>query len=128
MATCAGIDVAKDRLDVALARWHSHLTEAPKNRRPLEARPSAWETPSKEGIGTSDGPERPVVAALGAADLPIIIVNSIQTSGFPKSFGRLVQTAQIDAKMLALFGERAVPEPRSLPSEAQQELEALAKR
>jgi transposase len=47
------------------------------------------------------------VAALGAADLPVVVVNPIQTSKFAKSLGRLEKTDQIDANVLALFGERA---------------------
>lgn len=76
----------------------------------------------------SGGLERPVVAALGAASLPVVVVNPIQTSEFAKSLGRLEKTDPLDAEVLALFGERVRPELRALPSEAQQELEALVKR
>lgn len=57
-----------------------------------------------------------------------MVVNPIQTSEFSKSLGRLEKTDRIDAEVLALFGERVRPELRPLPSEAQQELEALVKR
>jgi transposase len=40
----------------------------------------------------------------------------------------LAKTDRIDADMLALFAERVRPEPRSLPDEATQELEALITR
>ena len=105
MATCPGIDIAKDRLDVALREVA--FPPDGSSEEPETVRSETFRVGStlEGGIGTSDGLERPVVAALGAADLPIVVVNSIQTSGFTKSFGRLVQTDQIDAKMLALFGE-----------------------
>jgi len=79
-------------------------------------------------LEASGGLERSVVAALGAADLPVVVINPIQTSKFAKSIGRLEKTDPLDADVLALFGERVRPELRPLPSEAQQRLEALVKR
>lgn len=58
----------------------------------------------------------------------MVVVNSIQTSEFAKSFGQIEKTDTLDADVLALFGERVRPKLRSLPSEAQKELEALVKR
>lgn len=144
MATYVGIDIAKDQLDVAL-REVKFLPEG-RSEEPETARSETFRVentakgrdrlvrrlkeagPTRIVLEASGGLERPVVAALGAVDLPVVVVNPIQTSEFAKSVGRLAKTDVLDAEMLALFGERARPEPGSLPSEAQQELEALVKR
>lgn len=144
MASYAGIDIAKDQLDVALrevsfppegssdepetARSETFRLENTANGRDRLVRRLKEATPTRIVLEASGGLERPVVAALGAADLPVVVANPIQTSEFAKSVGRLAKTDVLDAEMLALFGERVRPEPRSLPSEAQQELGALVKR
>ena len=88
-----------------------HLTEAKPERIVLEA---------------SGGYERPLVAALGAAGLPVAVVNARQTRDFAKATGRLAKTDEIDARILALFAERIKPEVRPLPDRDQQALAALA--
>jgi transposase len=143
MAIYVGIDIAKDRLDVAVReveppeessaepdstlRGSFRAENTAKGRDRLVQRITEA-SPVRIVLEASGGLERPVVAALGAADLPVVVVNPIQTSEFAKSLGRLEKTDPIDAEVLALFGERVRPELRPLPSEAQQELEALVKR
>jgi len=90
-----------------------HLTEAKPERIVLEA---------------SGGYERPLVAALGAAGLPVAVVNARQTRDFAKATGRLAKTDEIDARILALFAERIKPEVRPLPDRDQQALAALVAR
>ena len=142
MARYVGIDIAKARLDVAVreversgeddepdstlgASFQVENTAEGRDRLVQQLREV---DPTRVVLEASGGLERPVVAALGAVDLPVVVVNPIQTSKFAKSLGRLEKTDQIDADVLALFGERVRPELRSLPSEAQHELEALVKR
>ena len=143
MAIYVGIDIAKDRLDVAVreveppeessAEPDSTLRDSFQAENTAKGRDRLAQrlkeaSPVRIVLEASGGLERPVVAALGAADLPVVVVNPIQTSEFSKSLGRLEKTDRIDAEVLALFGERVRPELRPLPSEAQQELEALVKR
>lgn len=143
MATYAGIDIAKDRLDVAVrkvdppeessAEPDSKLRDSFRAKNTPEGRERLVQKLKETGpvrivLEASGGLERPVVAALGAADLPVVVVNPIQTREFAKSLGRLEKTDRIDAEVLALFGERVRPELRPLPSEAQHRLEALVKR
>ena len=76
-------------------------------------------------LEATGGYEAPVVAALAAAGIPLAIVNPRQVRAFAKAIGRLAKTDAIDAQVLALFGERVKPAPRSLPDGATQELHAV---
>jgi transposase len=68
------------------------------------------------------------VAALAAAGLQVVVVNPRQVRDFAKATGQLAKTDRIDARMLALFGERVRPPVRSLPDEEARELDALLTR
>jgi transposase len=69
-----------------------------------------------------------VVAALATAGVPRAVVNPRQVRAFAKALGRRAKTDPIDAPVLALCGARVRPQPRPLPDEATQELEALLAR
>lgn len=74
------------------------------------------------------GYERPVSAALAAAGLPVAVVNPRQTRDFARATGRLAKTDEIDARLLALFGERIQPEIRPASPEDQEVFSALVAR
>ena len=111
-----GIDVAKERLDIAV--------------RPDDKQ---WNvTNDEEGIGTlvsgleelgpalvvleaTGGLEFAVTAALAAAELPVVVVNPRQVRDFARATGRLAKTDRLDAQVLARFGEAVKPTPRPLP-------------
>jgi transposase len=144
IAIYAGIDIAKERLDVALrevefapegrseepatVRSETFRVENTTKGRDQLARHLKEAEPTRIVLEASAGLGRPVVAALGATDLPVVVLNPIQTSEFVKSFDRFAKTDPDRRGGTPLFGERARPEPRSLPSEAQQELVTLVKR
>lgn len=73
-------------------------------------------------VEATGGYERGVVAALGSAGFPVAVVNPRQVRDFAKATGQLAKTDALDAHILATFGARVQPEPRPLPSEAQDEL------
>lgn len=73
-------------------------------------------------IEATGGYERGVVAALGGAGLPVVVVNPRQVRDFAKSTGQLAKTDRLDAHVLADFGARIRPELRPLQSEEQEEL------
>lgn len=73
-------------------------------------------------LEATGGYERGVVAALGGAGLPVVVVNPRQVRDFAKSTGQLAKTDQLDAHVLADFGARIKPELRPLQSEEQEEL------
>lgn len=74
------------------------------------------------------GFEQPLVAALAAARVPIVVANPRQVRDFARSTGQLAKTDRIDAGILALFAERVRPEPRPLPDAAARLLGALLTR
>jgi len=66
-----------------------------------------------------------LVAALRAAQLPVVIINPRRVRDFAKSIGQFAKTDRIDARVLALYGERNQPALRELPDEQTQALRAL---
>ncbi len=79
-------------------------------------------------LESTGGYERRLVAALGAAALPVVVVNPRQVRDFAKSTGQLAKTDQIDAHILADFAAKIQPAIRPLPGEEQEELRELLTR
>lgn len=121
-----GIDVAKSHLDVAVRpsgqRWRYQRDEA--GIAALVHRLSQ-EKPALIVIEATGGLEMSVVSALLQAALPVVVVNPRQVRDFAKATGRLAKTDQLDADVLAHFGEALKPTPRPLPSEQQRQLDTL---
>jgi len=67
-------------------------------------------------------------SALASAGLPVVVVNPRQVRDFAKATGQLAKTDRLDARVLALFGERVRPAVRALPDEQTRELEAVLTR
>jgi transposase len=84
--------------------------------------------PDRVVLEPTGGYEQGIVQALARAKLPVVVVNARQTRDFAKALGKLAKTDQIDADVLAHFGEAVRPEVRALPDEAHRELEALVNR
>ena len=124
-----GIDVAQAELVVALGSGGGVHTVANEERalRTLSTELTAL-APALIVLEATGGYELLGVAALAAAQLPVVVVNPRQVRDFAKATGQLAKTDRIDARMLALFGERIRPPIRPLPNEATQELEALLTR
>jgi transposase len=124
-----GIDVAKARLDLAVRpsddRWSASVEEPELSR--LVARLQAL-SPTLIVLEATGGYEVPIVSALAAVGLPVVVVNPRQVRDFAKALGILAKTDAIDAGVLALFGERIRPEPRPLPDPALGALTALVAR
>ena len=111
-----GIDVSKDRLDVhvrpggdafAVARDGEGVAALTKRLAELSVALIVMEA--------TGGFEQVVAGALGAAGLPVVVVNPRQIRAFASSFNRLAKSDPLDAEMNALFGERVRPQPRPLP-------------
>jgi transposase len=128
-AIYAGVDVSKETLDIALhpsgEYWQEKNDEAGRAR--LAARLETA-TPELVVIEATGGIERSAVIALAVASLPVVVINPRQVREFARATGELSKTDRIDARMLALFGERIRPEVRALPDEAARELEAYVVR
>lgn len=123
-----GIDVSKDRLDVASPEGVGQWTNDPEGHRALLEHLRQW-TLQVIVLEASGGYERALVAELAAADLPVAVVNPRQVRDFARATGRLAKTDAIDAQVLAEFGRAVSPEQRPLPSEMQRNLQQqLARR
>jgi transposase len=79
-------------------------------------------------VEATGGLEVPLVRALQRAALAVAVINPRQARDFAKATGRLAKTDQIDAEVLAHFGEALRPEPRPLSDEQTQHLDALVTR
>jgi transposase len=73
-------------------------------------------------LEATGGYQRGVVAALGGAGLPVVVVNPRQVRDFAKATGQLAKTDRLDAHVLAAFGATIKPELRAIPSEDEEEL------
>ena len=62
------------------------------------------------------------------AKLPVVVVNPRQVRDFARAIGQLAKTDALDARVLALFGERVRPPLRALPDEVGRELKAVTAR
>ena len=124
-----GLDVAKAQLDVAIRpsgeQWSVANDEAGIAQ--LVARVRALH-PFLVVAEATGGFERAAIAALAAAGLPVVVANPRQVRDFARATGQLAKTDQLDARILALFGERVRPAPRPLPDAATQLLDALLTR
>jgi transposase len=130
--TCAGIDVAKGHLDLAI-RFGSGEVETQRFDNNSDGIDQIKELlceadPDRIVLEATGGYERPVSAVLAAVGLPVAVVNPRQTRDFARATGRLAKTDEIDARVLALFGERIQPEIRPVPSEDQELFSALVAR
>ena len=124
-----GIDVSKACLDVALGSGGElvGVSNDPRGISALVARLAELE-PELVVLEASGGLETAVVGELGAAALAVVVVNPRQVRDFARATGQLAKTDALDARMLALFGERMRPQPRRLPDAQELELKAMVAR
>ena len=121
-----GIDVAKDRLDLARSDQSDTLTVAndPAGIRGLvETFHSA--VLAAIVVEATGGLERPLVDALLDAGLPVAVVNPGRVRHFAKAMGILAKTDAIDARVLMDFARKAAPQLAAKRSKSQAELDAL---
>lgn len=76
----------------------------------------------------SGGFEISLAAELGAANLPLAIVNPRQVRDFARGIGKLAKTDAIDAYVLASFAQTNKIEPKPLLSEEEQLIKDLVRR
>ena len=125
----AGIDVAKERLDMAI-RPSGTVRTVPYDAdgvRDLVSELQSLE-PSVVVLESTGGLESPLAGALAAASLPVVVVNPRQVRDFARATGRLAKTDALDAQILAHFAEAVRPAIRPLPDSDTQELHSLTAR
>lgn len=127
--TYVGIDVSKAKLDVA-SEPPGLTTTTPNTEAGLQALVPHVQAlaPDRIVVEATGGYELPVVRALVAARLPVIVVNPRQVRAFAKAVGQLAKTDALDAHVLALFAARVRPPVRSQPDAATTALAAVLAR
>lgn len=115
-AIVVGIDVSKDRLDVAVRPAGETFAVArdAEGLDRLTARLTAL-APAAVAVEATGGYETVVAASLAAAGLAVVVVNPAQVRAFAQALGRRAKTDPIDANVIAHFVEATKPDIRPLP-------------
>jgi transposase len=125
-----GIDISKTswdihRLDDATA-WSSPTSPSDLTKLLAKLKPIVGR--SLIVLEATGGLEKPLAAALIDAGHSVAITNPRQVRDFAKGMGLLAKTDRIDARVLALFGEKVRPRHAVRTTEKEDELEALVVR
>ena len=135
-----GIDVAKDRLDVAVLDPDTVAAGGRPQPRTTFTCPTTVAglgqcisrldalAPALVVLEASGGYERSPVAALWAAAVPVAVVNPQRVRWFAKGAGYGAKTDRIDACVLAHFAVVTHPAPQAAPPTGLRELQAVVRR
>ena len=128
-ARFVGIDVSKAQLDVAVRPMGKRWT-LPYDQTGIEGLiPQMVDLePALVLLEATGGLELPLVAALAAAALSVVVVNPRQVRDFAKATGTLAKTDTLDAGVLAHFAAAVRPEVRPLKDAETQVLNSLTAR
>lgn len=127
--TNVGIDVSKDWLDIVVIpsgeTWRTEnkeeaIRELIKKLEQLK--------PERIVLEATGGYEQATAIQIYVTGLPLCRVNPRRVRYFARSLGQLAKTDKLDAKVLAMFGERVQPELTRLSTENEQVLSALITR
>lgn len=117
-----GVDVSKKYLDVAaMTGAPARVGNDADGRRALALRLKS-ECVRGVVVEATGGLERPVMAALIEANVPVSLVNPARVRRFAEGTGQLGKTDKLDAVLLARFGDYMRPAPSSLASNERQAL------
>jgi transposase len=129
-----GIDVSKTHLDVAVGpngeQWEQwQVANEGKDIQALAAHIKQL-NPKAELVvlEATGGLEQAVAGALAVEGLPVAVVNPRQVRDFARATGKLAKTDALDAQVLAHFAQAVHPQPRPLPDEQAQLLNAILER
>jgi transposase len=124
-----GVDVSEARLDVCVPPGGEQAVFG-RDRRGI-AELVAWLAGKKRPlvvVEATGGLERGLEAALDQAGIAVAVVNPRLVRDFARAAGLLAKTDRLDARALALFGERMRPEARPARTPADHALAALVLR
>lgn len=129
MGVCIGVDVAKSHLDWALGP-KGEVERVPNNpagvrRLVKKLSQLKFHLVALEATGQY---ERLLYEKLGDAGIPVVRLNPVRVRRFGQGMGVLAKNDAIDARMLALFGEKAEPEIRKQKTDRERLLGDLAAR
>lgn len=128
MATSSyvGIDVSKDRLDVAvLGEERGEQVDNTQAGIAKLVQQMQEVCPELIVVEATGGYQRAVVEALFWAGLAVAVVNPARVRQFARACGLLAKTDKLDAQVLAVFGQRVQPKLYEGKSEAEKQLSAL---
>jgi len=121
-----GIDVSKDKLDVAVLgknqEYQVNNTEKGIAKLVDQMQKLAPELIVVEATG---GYQRAVVDALFRSGLAVAVVNPARVRQFARACGLLAKTDRLDAQVLAVFGERVKPRLYEGKDEKEREVSGL---
>jgi transposase len=128
MATSSyvGIDVSKDRLDIAVL-GEKQAWQVENNCKGIDelVRQMQEMQPELIVVEATGGYQRAVVDTLFHAGLCVSVVNPARVRQFARACGLLAKTDKLDAQLLAEFGQRVQPKGYEGKSEAEKQLSAL---
>ena len=128
-ARFVGIDVSKAQLDVAVRPTGKRWTLSYDQTGIEGLIPQIVDLePALVLLEATGGLELPLVAALAAAALPVVVVNPRQVRDFARATGTLAKTDTLDAGVLAHFADAVRPEVRPLKDAETQVLNSLTAR
>lgn len=124
--TYIGIDVSKQLLEIAVHKSDVRFCcpNDPKKFPQLIAELISLR-PARIVLEATGGLERPLLKALGAVGLPVVLINPRQVRDFAKALGVLAKTDRLDAGVLAHFAASVEPPLRPLKTAEETELDAL---
>lgn len=125
--TVAGLDVSKHSVDICIIAGGlaSTISGADMTALALDLRRRGVELAVLEPTG---GYERPVIAALEDAGIPVAVVNARHIRHFARAAGILAKTDRLDARVLANYALRMTPEVRPRRTAIRQRLCGLVRR
>lgn len=126
---CAGIDVSKDQLDVAM--WgEKNGWNAANNKRGIAKLVRQMELlrPGLVVVEATGGYEEGVVLALFEAGLPVALVSPQRVRQYARAKGLLAKTDRLDAQILADYGKHMEPRLFVGKGEERRRLSALVGR
>jgi transposase len=126
MACFTGIDVAKNQLDIYVAQTKERCAVAnDSGGHQSLIRSLAQLDDPRVVLEATGGYEIPIVAELHTAGISVAVVNPRQVRDFARATGQLAKTDQLDAEVLARFGEATNPRATSVPCETTRRIQAL---
>jgi len=127
--TYVGIDVSKDKLDVAVGSEGELFQVTNDDDGHVELLKRLRDVkPALVVLEASGGYEAVAAGVLWNGGLSVAVVNPRQVRDFAKGMGKLAKTDAIDARVLALFGEKVPIEVRAPLDDQARELQAMVLR
>jgi transposase len=124
-----GIDVSKESLDVFIdaSALALHVTYDDEGLQTVLKQVQAA-TPTLIVLEATGGLETRLACELGAAGLPLAVINPRQARDFAKATGKLAKTDRVDAQVLAAFAKAIRPQVRPIKDEETRTLDELVSR